>query len=137
MTDAEKLQKLVEMARDHDYWFEAFEITFRPDSRRIFTRENYQDEDGIFGALDREFSYEEVLFDHDFIKSLCRAKYGEDWDEDYTSIEECVYSWDFDPGRLTAKPWHHHLCQLAVSTDRIGYLWEQFGAMLSSAPAPE
>lgn len=115
LSDAEKLQKLIEIAEGQGFWsewddFQVFETSCTVNTQRT---------ESVGREIWGQYRLEEILFDHEFIKALCRAKYGPD--------HEDLKNFRFED------PMSVVLTELALSTDRIGYLWSEFGSTLPSS----
>lgn len=89
-TDSEKLQRLIDIAWDNGF-----------DKGKGYT-----------AYYPRFTNRDEIIFDHDFIKALCRAKFGKSVDE---------------PNGFGSGAWELEIKMLALSSNRIHYLWEVFG----------
>lgn len=108
MTDVEKLKALIELAWENGYDFLLKEA--RADSYGNFV---------VWGAPEdfQLCSDEHILFSHDFIKALCRANH-----ERLARPGRIL-----GPSYLVATDWETQIQKLALSTNRIEYLWEEFG----------
>lgn len=123
MTDAEKLKQLIEIA-----WGNGWRLTENgrgnkpdlDDVKCILSGDIYN---GI--AVTVQEPVNSILFDHAFIKALCRAKCGS---EQATRRE--MYGLIVNP---SDPAWPSVIQELAVETDRIGYLWSEFGSTLPSS----
>lgn len=119
MREAEKLRLLMDLAEQHGY---------------VRTAQNDLGPPIVPGAdgLDAiTTTLENVLFDQDFIRSLCRAKYGASDPTEDELAEDApipVFGWFADESSVVLKRnvWEVIICQLALSTDRIGYLAKEF-----------
>ena len=109
MTDAEKLQKLIEMAWENGWQGfspEIFEIEYhyyKGSDNFCLIEKNYAP-----GNEPEVYQINTIIFDHEFIKALCKAKYG---------VRTHVGN---------APLWGERIKELAVSTNRIDYLYEIF-----------
>lgn len=171
MNAAEKLQKLIEIAWSHGWkggYFQGSEhekgkanIHDWEDNPKPYLMSKH----GAYEPCD-VISLEEVIFDHDFIKALCRKKYdhggvatcalcGEpvsvgarshfhkDWEDrkyqdDRNGIrmnDDWCESCDSE-GVLMVFYWQYIIQQLAISTDRIGFLYGYFCEQQSIHPFP-
>lgn len=119
MTDAQKLQKLIEIAQSNGWKsqlrMEAIDDPYEPTGCLQINMKHVG-----------YFNIEYFLFDHEFIKALCKAKYGQSSD---LFIVNQIFKVGEDGRVKTAEcyKWESHLMQLAVSPNRIEYLWDIFG----------
>lgn len=104
MTIVEKLQKLIEIAWENGFDKGKSYSTYFPH----FTNRD------------------EIIFDRKFIKALCKARYGDP--EKRLIDHECIDPHTELPNgnRIETPVWVHHIHALAISENRIDYLWEQF-----------
>lgn len=100
-TDSEKLQRLIDIAWDNGMKLEG-----------AYRCQYYLDDRGMITSYTWPISIETVIFYHDFIKALCRAKFGKSVDE---------------PNGFGSGAWELEIKMLALSSNRIHYLWEVFG----------
>lgn len=153
MKPEEKLEKLIKLAWENGFPTRGRYVygEFDDDSGNAFW---FRDE---MNLITDKVDIEAIVFDHEFIRTLCKAKYeffesplcalcggtigvgarGEypekTWEtitlkderngirRNDASCEDC----DSD-GMLFVYSWQYHIQQLAISTDRIEYLWETF-----------
>jgi hypothetical protein len=123
MTDAEKLQKLIELARNNGWEFMQHlnRGLDRSDIETLLTGDIY---DG--NAIGVKEPVNSILFDHDFIKALCQVKYGEQVNNPKDSKAFPFRAQPYD--RRNDLAWHAVLTNLAISKseNRIDYLYEVF-----------
>lgn len=95
--DSEKLQALIELAWKNGYEFR---------------------DDAVFATIGHNVSLLEnsIIFSHDFIKALCRAKWGTLSMREHDACARCGND----------HQWETHLKELAISPDRISYLYDTF-----------
>jgi hypothetical protein len=113
MTDAEKLRRLIEIAWDNGFPGKPafpWHLKFYDGGFRV--EDNANDWCAYLTK-----SVPELLFDHEFIKALCSSR------PEPRTMDSIVNPFDSDE----FEPWQYHSCRLALSTDRIGYLWKEFG----------
>ncbi len=106
MKQEEKLQKLIKLAHINGW-------TYNPYGEP-FSEESYSQLVNLFCRGDKILNYEVVIFDHEFIDALCKAKYGEE--------HNYLINISFN------SPSSSILTELALNegTDRINYLYEVF-----------
>lgn len=113
--EPEMLKRLMRLAWDNGfdgyYWLQNSKDEFiDPEYLSIYW------DDG-----EQYISHEEMLFSHDFIKALCKAKYGD------AGIEEKRFYGDVNlGGDVCCSRFEETLCNLAISTNRIEYLYGVF-----------
>lgn len=100
LTPAAKLQHLIELAHANG-WDRKPEECFP----------------GFTTFAMRELMQTDVMFDHAFINALCKAKYDKlNQPGSFLGLNVIV-----------GCNWEHQIKELAISTDRIEYLWQEFG----------
>lgn len=117
MIPVEKLQRLIEIA-----WEEGWKPA---DTRQdlISITSLYVDDD-LMSVFSKKLAggifnhhYETILFSHDFIKALCRAKYQQlNQPGSFLGV-----------GAIITTDWQTQIKELAISDNRINYLWQIFG----------
>lgn len=115
MTDAEKLQKLIKLA-----WANGWRLKevgrFEVGWQNFSNLPSYTQIDFIQEA-EEEGRIEFILFDHEFIKALCKGKGRIAWN--YYMPFEIIQQFDL-------LSWEDTIKKLAISENRINYLYEVF-----------
>lgn len=118
MTQAEKLQKLLDLALENG-WVSGI-CNPKTGTHWACLSDYTKSHAGEFWAQSE--SLEHFLFDHDFIKALCKAKYEQ-------IADESMGFFDDEKGHgCKAEAWQVQITNVAISTNRIGYLYDIFCA---------
>jgi len=124
-----KLRKLVEIAWSNGYR-EMMDWTFEPIGKEsgepwIFNGHGVYENHPSWDEDARSLQLNSIIFDHEFIKALCKAKWG---DSIYKQIDinDPTGWFESTPIVASAMP-EYTLMQLAISRNRIDYLWSMFG----------
>lgn len=123
MTPTKKLQRLIEIA-----WKNGWRPT---DTRQdlISITSLYVDDD-LMSVFSKKLAggifnhhYETIIFDHSFIKALCKGKYK---DGEFLTLAD-IFTDIEQFEKYNIEPWQVHISLLTVKANRIDYLWEIFG----------
>jgi len=128
-SQAEKLTKLIELAWDNG-WQQQTPEGLWPEYKTIkmFTgapiRIDIEFPPGIRQGVTGLDAQNVIIFDHQFIKALCKAKYGEQVDNPRDSKPNITMQNPFHERNDLA--WHAVIAWTAISTNRIDYLYGEF-----------
>jgi hypothetical protein len=136
MTDQEKFQKLVETAVERGYWFQDIPKNATYDieiyDRIGVIQFNWEAGEYLLGT--RQMTYEQIIFNHDFMKALFKSN-------DYIEriclhcgknmMELCPKGKSHNPSD-TLPAYQYHLIQTVLKptqSERIDYLYESINSM--------